>query len=98
MQLLSAVLWQGTIRHLLNQGVLEPIARLRRHATLKDQLGGNQLIEGRRQFGAGRGGNRLEQHIGELATDHSTDLSELSNPAETIETRRERTPKGRRDG
>jgi hypothetical protein len=97
MELLSATLQQGTVGHLLNQRMLEAVARLWQPAALKDQLGCNQLIERRSQVGIRQRRKSLEQPIGELATDYRADLSDLPHGAETIETRHKRLSNRRRD-
>ena len=45
MQYPSAFAEQGAIRHVLSQGVLEPVGKLGKEALLEDELQGLELLQ-----------------------------------------------------
>ena len=78
---------ERAVGDILNQGVLEPIAGVGRHAAPKDQLGRHQLVEGRAQLRFGPRGERLEQLMGESRARSRRRSERLrARAAEAIET------------
>jgi hypothetical protein len=90
MVLLSGATQQRLIRHLLDQGVLEAIGRLWRHAPLVQQLGVDELRQGRLQLSVGPARHALEERIGELPPERGAQLRHRFRSTEPIQPRHER--------
>ena len=95
--LLAPALEQRLVGGVLDQGVLEAVGRLGRRAAAEDQLGCDQLVEGRAELGFGQGRDRGKQFVAELATDHGADLRDLLDRGEAVEPGHQRVVQGRRD-
>src|SRR5262249_45234739 len=87
MQLLAPPPQQARVCCILEQGVLEDIRGIRRLAAAKDQSSARKLLQRRLQSIAGNRCHAREQAIREFATDSRSDLGNLLDRAEPIETR-----------
>ncbi len=87
MQLLADASQQATVRRVLYQRVLEAIDCVGRHASLEDQLGGDETSKSRLQLVLGETRYGAQQRVGKLASDRGTDLRHLPDRSQTVKPR-----------
>jgi len=80
---------QGFVGRVLDQRVLEGVARIGRRARAEEQLRLFELHQGRAQRRLLAAGNRAQQRVGEFAADRGTDLCHLLDRRQPIKTRRQ---------
>ena len=88
---------QRAIGGVLHQGMLEQIARLRRHALSEQQTGLNETVERRRQLRLGLERHRSQQSMREFTADRRSDLRDFLGRAEPVEPRHQRGVQARGD-
>jgi aryl carrier-like protein len=94
-QLLAAALQQRLVSRIADQGMLEHVARLRRQAAAKDQLGFEQLVERVHQFRVGGAAHGSQELVGKLAADDGCRLGDLLDRRQAVEAGDERIVQGR---
>ena len=97
MKLLAPALEQGTIGGVLNERMLEAVARVRRHPLCKDQLRLCQPTQGILQFVVVQRRHSGEEFVIELAANDGTHLQYFLDASESVEPGHERVAQGRRD-
>jgi len=86
---LPPALEQGFVGGVLDQRVLEGVARIGRCARAEQQLRLFELRQCRTQRWLVAAGDRAQQRVGKFATDRSTNLRNLLGRRQPIETRRQ---------
>ena len=85
------------MRRVLHQRVLEAVDRLGRRTSLKDQLGGDELVESRLQLILGEARYSTHQPVGKLASDCCADLRHTPHRTSAVEPCHQRVVQGGRD-
>ena len=80
---------QGFVGGVLDQRVLEGVARIGRRARAEQQLRLFELRQCRAQRRLVAAGDRAQQRVGEFAADRGADLRDLLDRRQPIETRRQ---------
>ena len=80
---------QGFVGGVLDQRMLESVARIGRHARAEQQLRLFELRQGRTQRQLVAAGDRAQQRVGEFAADRGADLRDLLGRHQPVETRRQ---------
>ncbi len=93
----SRLAQQRAIGRVLHQGMLEQVARLRRHALPEQQACLNETVERRPQLRLGLARHRRQQRMRELPPDRRPDLRHLLGRAEPVEPRHQRGVQACRD-
>jgi hypothetical protein len=94
---LAAALEQAVIGCVLDQRVLEAIYRMSAGALYDEEVSAGELVERGLEGGVADLADSAEQRGGEIAPEHRADLCDLSRFAQSVEPRRERLLKRRRD-
>jgi len=89
MQDLPAAFEQGFVGGVLDQRVLEGVARIGRCAGAEQQLRLFELCQCRAQRRLVAAGDRAQQRVGEFAADRGADLRDLLDRRQPIQTRRQ---------
>ena len=97
MQRLAAALEQAVVGRILDQRVLEAIARLMACALGDEEVRAGEPVERRLERGVVDTADRAEQRIGEISPEHGADLRDFARFAQPVEPRRKRLLKRRRD-
>jgi len=80
---------QGFVGGVLDQRVLEGVARIGRRARAEQQLRLFELRQCRAQRRLAAAGDRAQQRVGEFAADRGADLRDLLDRRQPVETRRQ---------
>jgi hypothetical protein len=80
---------QGLVGGVLDQRVLEGVARVGRRAGAEQQLRLFELRQCRAQRRLVAAGDRAQQRVGELAADRRADLRDLLDRRQPVEARRQ---------
>ena len=96
-QRLAAALQEAVVGGVLDQRVLEAIARVRRDAFDEQELRVGEPVERGAQRRLLQPRHRLQQRVREVAAEHRADLRDLARGTEPVETGGERLLQRRRD-
>jgi len=80
---------QGFVSRVLDQRVLEGVARIGRHARAEQQLRLFELRQCRTQRRLVAAGDRAQQRVGEFPADRGADLGDLLDRRQPVEPRRQ---------
>jgi hypothetical protein len=94
---LAAALEQAVVGRVLDQRVLEVIARSRAGAICDEQVRAGEPVERGLEGGIVDSANSPQQRVGEISPQHGADLRDLARFAKPVEPRGERLLQGRRD-
>ena len=96
-QRLAPALEQAVVGRVLDQRVLEAIARLMARAFGDEEVRAGEPVERGLKGGVIDLADRAQQRIGEVSPQDGADLRDFARVAQPVETRRERLLKRRRD-